>query len=198
MTGYYLVNHDDWDEPRKIYHGPNSNADQFDLGEIKTIGSSPDCQWTLPDSSLPGVVAFFQSIEGRRYYLYELNPEDYGSTNLEDFLKRKPVSYKVVTRFEVAGYKFLSRHDNLIDGKIETAMPANTNEKVKHRDRPRAAYIQCWDGHMSPGDFEGYERDLAAYTAWKNGEDVYEIIRKEREAKERARAKIYEFKPKAP
>ena len=110
MTAYYLVAHQDWDEPRKVYDGPNSNAKGLGPERIQTIGSSPQCQWVLPDTSLPGIVAFLIHDQYQRNYMCELNTEDYGSTKREDFLKRVPVLNKAVTGFEVAGYRFLSWH----------------------------------------------------------------------------------------
>lgn len=182
---YYLVEHDDWDEPRKIYFGPNSNIEGLGPDPVHTIGSSPQCKWTLPDSSLPDIVAIMVNFRSKRNYLYELNPEDYGSTNREDFLKRKPALQKGASRFEVAGYRFLSRHSDPIP-------------QDSRFDSLRAAYLQTWDGHISPGDFEGYERDLAAYTAWKNGEDIHDVVRKEREAWTRAIAEHMTMKSKPP
>lgn len=115
MTAYYLVSHQDWDEPRKIYDGPNSNAAGLGPERIQTIGSSPQCQWVLPDKSLPEITAFLIHDQYQRNYICELNPEDYGSTKREDFLKRVPVLHKVMTGFEVAGYSFLSWHNGLAE-----------------------------------------------------------------------------------
>jgi len=109
---FYWVEHDDWDEPRKIFKGPNSNSKILGQGYIRTIGSSPECNWTLPDPSLPEIVAFIEHLRYRRLYLCELNPEDYGSTDKADFMKIRPVLHKVLTRFEVAGYRFVSKGIN--------------------------------------------------------------------------------------
>jgi len=170
VSAFYWVEHDDWDAPKKIFNGPNSNSKILGQGHIRTIGSSPECNWTLLDPSLPEIVAFIEKHRYRRIYLCELNPEDYGSLDRDDFMKRRPVLHKVLTSFEVAGYRFVARGMEAPDrrGQFDTL---------------RAAYIKTWDGHMSPGDFEGYERDLAAHEAWKNGEDIFEIIRKEREGR---------------
>ena len=51
MESYFLGEHDDWDEPRKIYEGPSTNA--FGLHEFcvcQTIGSLDACMWRLPDT----------------------------------------------------------------------------------------------------------------------------------------------------
>ena len=115
MSSYYLLSHQDWEEPRKIFYGPNSNAESLGPEHIQTIGSSPQCKWFLPDMSLPGIVALLIHDRYHRGYICELNPEDYGSTKREDFLKRIPVLNKAVTGFEVAGYNFLLRHSGLMD-----------------------------------------------------------------------------------
>lgn len=183
MAHYYLVEHADWDGPRKIYFGPNTNAEGLNEWMTDTFGSSPECRWQLPNPSLPDVVAFRAHVRYRRNYICELNPEDYGSRNPDDFLKRKPIYLKVMENFEVAGYRFLTQHEE-INGK--EVIQGESSLEVENEDKPvgdriRAAYIKSWDGHMSPGDWEGYRRDAAAHEAYLNGEDVYEIIRKERE-----------------
>ena len=183
MESYFLVEHDDWDEPRKIYEGPNTNA--YGLHKhcvCQTIGSSYECMWRLPDTSLPGVVAIIAHARYRRNYIYELCPEDYGSLEADDFAKRKPIYRKVLEDFGVAGYRFLSFHE--VPDPDRQVVEADDSDLYSVSDRIRAACIKSWDGHMSPGDWEGHARDLAAHQAYQRGEDIYEIVRKEREARD--------------
>ena len=185
MLSYFLVEHENWSEPRRIFEGPNTNADGLhEHGVCQTIGSSDACMWRLPDESLPEIIAIIAHVRYRRNYIYELHPEDYGSRKADDFAKRDPIIRKTLEDFEVAGYRFTSFHLGRFSEEI-----AEDAEPIPISDRMRAAYIKTWNGHMSPGDWQGYERDLAAYEAYQRGEDIFEIIRKERETREQKRAR---------
>ncbi|MDA8708260.1 hypothetical protein N9M10_02700 [Hellea sp.] len=95
---YALISRPEWPDVQKIWLTQKRD-------DVRDIGSSPECWLTLPDPTLPPVVARLEH-HGNHVYLYEIPKEDYPQASeivIDDFSATRVDNFE----FIVAGYKLV-------------------------------------------------------------------------------------------